>query len=98
MGTLHWVCWMGRMLGSVLMGVHPRHISNGVKGVGESLPQCHYVLDLGCGTRGSCLRQLCLEGGLGRAFRFGAEVVYKFWLYGLNRGVDGAFALCIFDM
>ena len=36
-------------------GVGPRHVANGVKGVGESLLQCHYVLNLGSGTRGSCL-------------------------------------------
>ena len=37
-------------------GVGTGHIANGVEGVGESSLQCHYVLDLGCGTWESHLR------------------------------------------
>ena len=37
-------------------GVGTRHITNGVKGVGECSLQCHYVLDLVGSTRGSHLR------------------------------------------
>ena len=33
-------------------GVGPRHVTNGVKGVGECLLQCHYVPDLDGGARG----------------------------------------------
>ena len=79
-------------------GVCPGHAANGVEGVGESMLQCHYVPDLGCGTRGSHLGPLHLEGRLGRACSFGAEAVYKGLFYGLNRSVDGTFALCTFDL
>ena len=60
-------------------GIGPRHVTNGVKGVGKSLLQCHYVLDHGGGTRGSHLGQLCLQGLLDWHYGFGETVVNKGW-------------------
>ena len=69
LATLYW--GYGRVSSD---DVGPRHGTNGVKGVGECSLQCHYVLNLSCGTRGSHLRQLHLGGG--------AKVVHKDGLNG----------------
>ena len=84
----------GKDVGVCPDGVHPRHVASGVKGARESSLQCHYVLDLGSGVRGSHLEQLHLEGGLDRSCSFGGEAVYKGWLYGGSRGV----VLCTFGV
>ena len=55
MGMLYWGY---RRVG--LFSVGTRHIANDVKGIGECLLQHHYVPDLSCSKRGSCLRQLHL--------------------------------------
>ena len=57
--VLNWDLAPG-MLNSKNARVHPdsigpRHVANGVKGVGEGLLQWHYVPDHECGIRGSGL-------------------------------------------
>ena len=84
----------GKDIGVCPDGTHPRHVANGVEGVGKGSLQCHYVLDLGCRVRGSCLGSLHLKGRLGWACSIRGEVVYKCWLYGVAGDLCWALVLC----
>ena len=55
----------------------PRHIPYGIKGSWEGSLQGNYVLDLGCGVRGSHLSQLCLKGRLGFKVRSIGHALFK---------------------